>query len=43
LFLFWFFIFILCDLPCQFLWIVHFVLPLQYSLSFIDFNTLNVK
>jgi hypothetical protein len=23
------------DLRCQFLWIVHFVLPLQYSLSFI--------
>jgi hypothetical protein len=32
-----------CGMRCQFLWIVHFVLPLQYSLSRIDFNTLNVK
>jgi hypothetical protein len=32
----------LCDMRCQFLWIVHFVLPLQYSLSFIDISTLNV-
>ena len=39
----WFLFFVLCDLRCQFLWIVHFVLPLQYSLSFIDINTLNVK
>ena len=35
----WFLFFVLC---CQFLWIVHFVLPLQYSLSFIDISTLNV-
>jgi hypothetical protein len=26
-----------------FLWIVHFLLPLQYSLAFIDISTLNVK
>ena len=39
----WFLFFVLCDLRCQFLWIVHFVLPLQYSLSYIDINTLNVK
>ena len=39
----WFFFFVLCDMRCQFRWIVHFVLPLQYSLSFIDISTLNVK
>ena len=39
----WFLFFVLCDLRCQFLWIVQFVLPLQYSLSFIDISTLNVK
>ena len=43
LFLFLFFIFVLCGLCCQFLWIVHFLLPLQYSPSFIDFSTLNVR
>ena len=26
--------FVLCALCCQFLWIVHFVLPLRYSLTF---------
>jgi hypothetical protein len=31
------------DLRCQFLWIVHLALPLQYSLSFFDISTLNVK
>jgi hypothetical protein len=35
--------FVLCNLRCQFLWIVHVGLPLQYSLSFIDISTLNVK
>ena len=39
----WFLFFVLCDIRCQFLWIVHFVLPLQYSLSFIDISILNVK
>ena len=39
----WFLFFVLCDMRCQFLWIVHFVFPLQYSLSFIDISTLNVK
>jgi hypothetical protein len=29
------FFFVLCTLCCQFLWIVHFWLPLQYSLTFI--------
>jgi len=29
------FVFVMCALCCQFLWIVHFWLPLQYSLSFI--------
>jgi hypothetical protein len=29
------FVFVLCVLCCQFLWIVHFVLPLRYSLTFI--------
>jgi hypothetical protein len=28
--------FVLCTLCCQFLWIVHFWLPLQYSLMFIN-------
>ena len=27
--------FVLCTLCCQFLWIVHFWLPLRYSLTFI--------
>ena len=27
--------FVLCTLCCQFLWIVYFVLPLRYSLTFI--------
>ena len=31
-----FFLFVLCTLCCQFLWIVHFLLPLRYSLTFID-------
>ena len=39
----WFLFFVLCDMLCQFLWIVHFVLPLQYSLAFIDISTLNVR
>jgi hypothetical protein len=29
------FVFVLCALCCQFLWIVHFWLPLRYSLTFI--------
>jgi hypothetical protein len=29
------FFFVLCTLCCQFLWIVHFWLPLRYSLMFI--------
>ena len=29
------FFFVLCTLCCQFLWIVHFWLPLQYSITFI--------
>ena len=29
------FFFILCTLCCHFFWIVHFLLPLRYSLSFI--------
>ena len=29
------FVFVLCTLCCQFLWIVHFWLPLWYSLTFI--------
>jgi len=29
------FAFVLCTLCCQFLWIVHFRLPLRYSLTFI--------
>ena len=29
------FLFILCTLCCQFLWIVHFWFPLRYSLTFI--------
>jgi hypothetical protein len=39
----WFLFFVLCDMRYQFLWMVHCVLPLQYSLSFIDISTLNVK
>jgi hypothetical protein len=30
------FVFVLCTLCCQFLWIVHFWLPLCYSLTFIN-------
>jgi hypothetical protein len=30
------FFFVLCTLYSQFLWIVHFWLPLRYSLTFID-------
>jgi hypothetical protein len=30
------FVFVLCTLCCQFLWIVHLWLPLQYSLMFIN-------
>ena len=29
------FFFVLCDLCCQFLWIVHCLLPLRYYLTFI--------
>jgi len=28
------FFFVLCDLCCPFLWIVHYSLPLRYSLTF---------
>jgi hypothetical protein len=30
------FFFVLCNLCCQFLWIVHSLLPLRYSLTFIS-------
>jgi hypothetical protein len=30
------FFFILCTQCCKFFWIVHFGLPLQYSLTFIN-------
>jgi hypothetical protein len=34
------FVFVLCTLCCQFFWIVHFWLPLQHSLTFIQvYNT----
>jgi hypothetical protein len=39
----WFVFFFLCYLRCLSLWIVHLLLPLQYSLLFIDISTLNVK
>jgi len=29
------FVFVLCTLCCQFLWTIHFWLPLRYSLTFI--------
>jgi len=29
------FFFVMCTLCCQFLWIVHFLLSLRYSLTFI--------
>jgi hypothetical protein len=29
------FFFILCTICCQFLWIIHFWLPLRFSLTFI--------
>jgi hypothetical protein len=32
---FYFVVFILCILCCQFLWIIHFELPLRYALTFI--------
>ena len=35
--------FVLCDLCCQFLWIVQFWLPLRYSLPFIYTETLVVN
>jgi len=35
-YIFTFFLFVLCILCCQFLWIVHFWLPLRYSLTFIN-------
>ena len=35
-FVFVLFFFVLCNLCCQFLWIVHFWLPLRYSLTFIS-------
>ena len=35
-FVFVLFFFVLCTLCCQFLWIVHFWLPLRYSLTFIS-------
>ena len=34
-FVFVLFVFVLCTLSCQFLWIVHFSQPLQYYLMFI--------
>jgi hypothetical protein len=36
------FIFVLCALCCQFLWIVHFWLPLRYSLTFIAYKYVQV-
>jgi hypothetical protein len=32
--------FFLCILCCQFLWIVHFSLPIRYSLTFIKLDIL---
>ena len=39
------FFFVLCNLCCQFLWIVHVLLILRYSLTFIYPSTLisNIK
>jgi hypothetical protein len=34
---------VLCTLCCQFLWIVHFGLPLRYSLTFIMYPMLPVS
>ena len=34
--------FFLCARCCQFLWIVHFWLPLQYSLAFIQLHWTNI-
>ena len=36
------FFFVLCTLCCQFLWIVHFWLPLRYFLTFIKIKSHNV-
>jgi hypothetical protein len=33
-----FFVFVLCTLCCQFLWIVHYWLPLRFSLTFIYYQ-----
>jgi hypothetical protein len=38
-FVFVLFFFVLCDMWCQFLWIVHFWLHLPYSLAFISWWT----
>lgn len=35
LFLFYLFVFVLCTLCCKFLWIMHFWVPLWYSITFI--------
>ena len=41
LLLFFFFLFVLCTLCCQFLWIVLFSLPLRYSLTFINIYSIS--
>ena len=35
------YVFVLFYFICQFLWIVHFLLPLRYSLTFIDYYNNN--
>jgi hypothetical protein len=36
-----FFVFVLCTLCCQFLWVVLFSLPLRYSLTFINIYSIS--
>jgi hypothetical protein len=36
-----FLVFVLCNLCCQFLWIVHYWLPLRYSLMFVYIEWIN--
>jgi hypothetical protein len=36
-------LFVLCTQCCQFLWIVHFWLPLRYSLKFIHLSKANLR
>jgi hypothetical protein len=39
------FVFVLCTLCCRFIWIVHFWLPLRYSLTFVQlrWEVINVR